>query len=104
MQSTITRQPGISRRWRAVVVSVAVVALALTAAITPGNPVYAANYPSWDDVVAARANEASTQAESSQLQSLIDGLQTQVDAAQAAADKAWSENEAAQDALNTGTQ
>ncbi|UFS59617.1 C40 family peptidase [Subtercola endophyticus] len=102
MQSTIPREPRVSRRWRALVVTATIVAVALTAAITPGSPVYATNYPSWNDVVAARGNAAATATEMSQLQSLIAGLQQQVDAAQAAADKAWADNQAAQDALNAG--
>ncbi|RFA09940.1 hypothetical protein B7R54_12570 [Subtercola boreus] len=83
-------------------VSLAVTALAVTATITGGSPVYADNYPSWNDVVAARANEASKQSEIGRLQGLISGLQSQVAAAQAVADKAWAANEAAQNALADG--
>src|ERR1700710_2419844 len=102
MQITTRRVPRLSARWRVAVIAVTITALAVSAAITGGSPVYAANYPSWNDVVAARSNAAATQQEVGQLQSLIAGLQTEVDAAQAAADKAWNENQAAQDALNAG--
>ncbi|RFA13753.1 hypothetical protein B7R22_11710 [Subtercola boreus] len=83
-------------------VSLAVAALAVTATITGGSPVYADNYPSWNDVVAARANESSKQAEIGRLQGLISGLQGQIAAAQAVADAAWAANEAAQTALADG--
>src|ERR1700712_779435 len=110
MQTTIRRTPRLSgrlrfgARMRIAVVGLTIAALTVSAAITGGSPVYAADYPSWNDVIAARSNAASTQDEVNQLQSLISGLQSEVDAAQAAADKAWAENQAAQDALNAGKQ
>ena len=90
--------------WRILVIGLSVTALAVAGSITGGTPVYADNYPSWSDVVAARANESSKQTEIARLQGLISGLRNEVAAAQAVADKAWAENQSAQDALAAGTQ
>jgi murein DD-endopeptidase MepM/ murein hydrolase activator NlpD len=43
----------------------------------------AADYPSWDDVQAARQSKAATEAEVARVQSALAGLQAQVDATQA---------------------
>ncbi|GGF18618.1 C40 family peptidase [Subtercola lobariae] len=102
MQTTIRRTPRLSARLRVAIIAVTITSLAVSAAITGGSPAYATNYPSWNDVIAARSNAASTQDEMNQLQSLISGLQAEVDAAQAAADQAWAANQAAQDALSAG--
>jgi murein DD-endopeptidase MepM/ murein hydrolase activator NlpD len=45
-------------------------------------PAYADEYPTWDDVTAAQANETSKQAEVSRIQGLIDGLKSETAAAQ----------------------
>ncbi|PPF78995.1 hypothetical protein C5B96_13705 [Subtercola sp. Z020] len=89
--------------WRVFLVGLSVTALAVAGTVTGGAPALADNYPSWSDVVAARANESSKQSEIDRLQGLNSGLQSQVAAAQAVADAAWSANEAAQDALAAGT-
>jgi cell wall-associated NlpC family hydrolase len=65
-------------------------------------PAAATDYPSWDDVQAAQSSESAKAAEISQIQGLISGLQQQVDAAQAAANQAWTEDQAAQSALAAG--
>lgn len=67
------------------------------------SPVSADNYPSWNDVVAARSSEAAKEAEISRIKGLIDGLQTQVGQAQAAAEARWQENQTAQTAYNTAS-
>lgn len=67
------------------------------------SPVSADNYPSWNDVVAARSSEAAKEAEISRITGLIDGLQTQVGQAQAAAEARWQENQTAQTAYNTAS-
>ncbi|MEA9986376.1 NlpC/P60 family protein [Subtercola sp. RTI3] len=87
---------------RLLIVTSAVAALVAAGSITGGSPVFAANYPSWNDVLAARSNETAKQAEIGQLQSLISGLASEVEAAQAVADQRWAANQAAQDALATG--
>ncbi|WP_157078963.1 C40 family peptidase [Herbiconiux solani] len=78
-----------------------VVALATTLLVV--SPAAATDYPSWNDVVAAKANTASTAAKVSDIQNLISGLQSEVDAAQAAADQAWAADQTAQNALSDGT-
>lgn len=64
---------------------------------------YADNYPTWNDVVAARNSEAAAQAQVANIQSLIAGLSAQVAATQAAAQQAWEQNNAAQQAFTDGT-
>jgi len=75
--------------------------LAATLLIT--SPAAATEYPSWNDVVAAKASESATQTQISTLQGLISGLQAQVDAAQAVAQQAWDADQTAQNALADGT-
>jgi len=48
-----------------------------------GSPAYAADYPSWDDVEAARANEAAKAGEIARIQGLIQQLQSEVARTQA---------------------
>jgi cell wall-associated NlpC family hydrolase len=86
--------------WRSALATTAVLGL-LAVGVVSSSPVAAENYPSWDDVVAARASEAGKQAEIGRITGLIDGLQTQVAQAQAAAGSRWEENQAAQLALNS---
>ncbi|WP_052521645.1 NlpC/P60 family protein [Agreia bicolorata] len=88
--------------WRSFLAATAVVGMLAAGAIS-SSPVSADNYPSWDDVVAARSSEAGKEAEIARITGLIDGLQTQVGQAQAAADARWQENQAAQNAYNTAS-
>jgi murein DD-endopeptidase MepM/ murein hydrolase activator NlpD len=73
-----------------------VLGVLVTASVVSTAPAaaYATSYPSWNDVVAARASEAATQAEITQLQGLIAGLNAQVASTQA-------ESEAKGDAYGT---
>jgi len=75
----------------------------LAAGAISSSPASADNYPSWNDVVAARSSEAGKEAEIARITTLIDGLQTQVAQAQAAADARWQENQTAQTAYNTAS-
>jgi cell wall-associated NlpC family hydrolase len=106
MLATVTASLDRSSRprpsWRGAVATAAVVALLAAGAIS-SSPVSADNYPSWDDVVAARDSEAGTQAEIARISGLIDSLQTQVGQAQAAASIRWSENQKAQNAYNAAS-
>jgi cell wall-associated NlpC family hydrolase len=88
--------------WRSAVATTAVLGLLCVGAVS-SSPVSADNYPSWDDVVAARTSEAGKEAEVGRITGLIDGLQTQVAQTQAAARSRWEENQTAQLALNTAT-
>ncbi|MBG6108806.1 M23 family metallopeptidase [Frigoribacterium sp. CG_9.8] len=61
-----------------------------------GTSAFAAEYPSWDDVQAARQNKDATQAEVTRVQGLLAGLQAAVDATQAVALNKGDEYQAAQ--------
>ncbi|SDZ07819.1 C40 family peptidase [Herbiconiux ginsengi] len=78
-------------------------AMALAATLLVTSPAAATDYPSWDDVVAAQANEGAKQSQIAEIQGLISGLQAQVDEAQAVAQKAWEADQVAQKALAEGT-
>jgi cell wall-associated NlpC family hydrolase len=77
-------------------------AMALAATLLVTSPAAATDYPSWDDVVAAQADEGAKQNQIAEIQGLISGLQAQVDAAQAVAQKAWEADQTAQKALSAG--
>jgi murein DD-endopeptidase MepM/ murein hydrolase activator NlpD len=73
---------------------VAIVGLVLVGGIAA--PAYADDYPSWQDVQNAKANQAAAQAEVTKIQGLIANLQTQVQQTQAASVKAGDELSEAQ--------
>ncbi|WP_440711035.1 C40 family peptidase [Herbiconiux sp. YIM B11900] len=89
------------KRFAAAVALVGAVALGSTLFLT--SPASATNYPSWDDVIAAKASTDATAAKIDDIQGLISGLAAEVDAAQAVADQAWAADQAAQNALAEGT-
>jgi len=62
------------------------------------SPAVAADYPSWDDVQAAKANEAAKASEISRIQGLIQGLQSEVARTQAEVQARSDEYYAAQQA------
>ncbi|WP_349426002.1 M23 family metallopeptidase [Microbacterium sp. LWS13-1.2] len=62
------------------------------------SPAYAADYPSWDDVVAAKNNEAAKAAEVTKIQQLIAGLEADVAAKQQIAQQLADEFYVAQQA------
>ncbi|GEB45461.1 hypothetical protein MTE01_14060 [Microbacterium testaceum] len=76
------------------------VALGAFGAATAGfsSPAVAADYPSWDDVQAAKANEAAKAGEISRIQGLIQGLQSEVARTQAEVQARSDEYYAAQQA------
>jgi murein DD-endopeptidase MepM/ murein hydrolase activator NlpD len=85
-----------------------VAALALAASLLAvdvlrgeGTPAYAVDYPSWEDVLAARGSEEAKAAEVSNIRSLIDTAQAEVQAAQEFAILKADEYSAAQDAYDT---
>jgi cell wall-associated NlpC family hydrolase len=96
------RMPTRRSPWRSALATTAVIGLLAVGAVS-SSPVSADNYPSWDDVVAARASEAGKEAEIGRITGLIEGLQTQVAQAQAAASSRWEENQTAQSDLNTAS-
>ncbi|GAB3603063.1 peptidoglycan DD-metalloendopeptidase family protein [Microbacterium aureliae] len=58
---------------------------------TPLLPAFAADYPSWDDVKRAKANESAKSGQIAEIQNLIQSLKADVAAKQAAAEKAADE-------------
>jgi len=68
--------------------TIAIVGMLATAGIiaTPAPAAWAADYPSWDDVIAARNNETAKAAEVARVQSLLAGLEAAVASTQADAE------------------
>ncbi|WP_216364272.1 M23 family metallopeptidase [Subtercola boreus] len=62
----------------------------------------AVDYPSWEDVLAARSNEESKQGEITRIRGLIAGLEAETVAAQALSEQRGSEYETAQIAFDEG--
>ncbi|PJJ65590.1 M23 family metallopeptidase [Compostimonas suwonensis] len=79
------------------VAMVAVLGIALTGAIA--QPSFAADYPSWDDVQAAKNNQAAGEAAVANIKNLIGQLQTQVEQTQAEAEKRGLELQVAEQKL-----
>ncbi|WP_353987207.1 M23 family metallopeptidase [Ruicaihuangia caeni] len=79
-------------RWRRspLVALVVAVGILFSGAIVDAasEPAYAADYPSWDDVRKARANETAKKAEISRIQTLLKNLEADVAAKTAAAEEA----------------
>ncbi|WES63856.1 peptidoglycan DD-metalloendopeptidase family protein [Microbacter sp. GSS18] len=95
--SRVTTRPRISRRSA---IGLGVLGVAATAAIaSPLVPAaFADDYPTWDDVERARANQAAKAGEVTRIQGLIESLKADVAAKQAAAEKASDEFYEAQQA------
>ena len=93
---------GVTRR--AVVAAGALGALIAGFASGPGDPAFAAKYPTWDDVEKARRNEASKNSEIARIETLIRSLQSDVEAKQAEAERLGQEHvlavEAYEDAVD----
>jgi murein DD-endopeptidase MepM/ murein hydrolase activator NlpD len=70
--------------------------IAGTVASQTASPAYAANYPSWGDVQAARASVAAKAAEIKRLDALLSSLENEVNTAQALAIQRGDEYQAAQ--------
>ena len=82
-------------RVTAVITAVAIV-VSLTIAGSATQSAFAADYPTWADVQAARNNVKVKEGQIAQLDALLAGLQSQVDATQAAAKQKGAEWQAAQ--------
>jgi hypothetical protein len=81
----------------------AIATITMFAVLTAGSilgqsdsPAFAADYPSWDDVQAARQSQSATQAEVTRVQGLLAGLQAAADSTQAVAVQKGDEYQAAQ--------
>jgi murein DD-endopeptidase MepM/ murein hydrolase activator NlpD len=91
----------IRRRIRdTVATTIATVALVVSAGVASG-PAYADDYPSWDDVKNAQANEATKKEEVTRIQGLIESMNAQVAEAQALATQRGDEYQAAQEKYDT---
>src|SRR4051812_5494194 len=99
---TITSPSGSRRRsFRAALAGLAIAAVTVVGAVAA--PAYADNYPSWQDVQNAKANEAAASAQVDRINGLISQLQGEVADTQAAAVKRGEELEVAQAALDKAT-
>lgn len=99
----VPRATGIRRRrLSGATAFVAALALALTLA-SPVSPAQAAEYPSWGDVQAAKANSAAATAQVDQIRALISNLQIQVQETEAAAVARGQELEIAQQKFDDAT-
>jgi len=100
MKSTLHRgsRSTIGIRASRVTAIVAAVAIVVAGAILgqAGQSAFAADYPTWADVQAARNNVKAKEAQLVQLDALLTGLQSQVTATQAIAEKKGAEWQAAQ--------
>lgn len=96
-ESTTTRR---SRRLLGAGAVVSAAVLAATLLVTA--PANATNYPSWDQVQAARSSASAKADQIAEIEGLIAGLQAEVAAAQAVADEAWAADQKAQGALADG--
>ena len=83
-------------------IGIGVVGLA-TAGFLLAQPAFAADYPSWDDVERARANEATKAAEVTRIQGLIAELQAEVTRTQTIAAQLAAEFVQAQEDFNAAT-
>ncbi|WP_207454965.1 M23 family metallopeptidase [Herbiconiux sp. SYSU D00978] len=84
------------------IASAAAFAVALSASLFGASPAWAErDYPTWDEVEAARANESAQQALISELEGFITQLQGEVAAAEAEAQRKGEEYAAAQEAYDT---
>jgi len=91
-------------RRRAVRAALAGLAVAVVTAVgAVAAPAYADNYPSWQDVQNAKANEGAASAQVNRINGLIAQLKQEVADTQAAAVKRGQELEAAQAALDNAT-
>ena len=93
---------GERRRTVTVTAAVASVLLALTV-LAPGQPVSAADVPTWDEIEAARSSESATSATIATLQAVLDDLQNQAAALGDEAVARRTEADVAQAALVTAT-
>jgi murein DD-endopeptidase MepM/ murein hydrolase activator NlpD len=85
--SASPRAPRWSRA-RRVIAMISVIGVLVTGAVvgSANSPAWAIDYPSWEDVQAARANQAASQVQVTEIQALLAQLETELAAAQADAE------------------
>ena len=89
IQSSASARDQIRSRGRRLIAILSVIAvLCATAILSTGvSPAWAKDYPSWSDVIAARANQAASQAKVTEIQGLLAQLANELAAAEADAAK-----------------
>ncbi|RFA09939.1 hypothetical protein B7R54_12565 [Subtercola boreus] len=93
----------LKRRTRTVTTGILIAALAIAGTILgPTTAAFADDYPTWDDVQAARSSESAKGAEVQRINAIISDLQQKAAAAQALVEQRSAEDEAAQAALAAG--
>lgn len=95
-----TRAEGTASRTTATIAAIATLLLTATVGIQPAAAAPAADYPSWNDVQAAKRDEASAKAQLDALNKAIAAAQAEVDRTQAEAQKRGEEYAAAQEAYD----
>jgi murein DD-endopeptidase MepM/ murein hydrolase activator NlpD len=95
-----TTSPSVARRFRVLAAAVALALLPALGGFVPSDAAVAADYPSWEDVVAAKRNEAQAKALGASLQSQLQGLQDEAQRTQDDADAKGTIYQQAQDAYD----
>lgn len=90
----------VARRFRVLAAAVTLALLPALGAIAPSNAAVIAEYPSWEEVVAAQKNEAQAKALRASLESQMQGLQDEAQRTQADADAKGEIYGKAQDAYD----
>ena len=100
MRPSRQRTPDSTSTVRSKVMGVTGFAAAITLAVTlasPISPAMAIDYPSWEDLQAAKSNTAAAADQVTQIQNAIAGLQTEVERTQSEADARGTELQVAQE-------
>lgn len=98
---------GVSRRFRALAAALALAVLPLAGVLSPASAVPLADYPSWEEVVAAQRNAQEAKNLAASLQSQLAGLEAEAQRTQAEADakgQIFAEAQQAYDEQNLITQ
>ncbi|KQM57106.1 coiled-coil domain-containing protein [Agreia sp. Leaf210] len=91
-----------ARRTNHTITALVVAAIVGATTLSGGAAARADDYPSWDDVQAAKASESAKQSEVDQITQLLAQLKDEASAAQQQANERWTLNEKAQKALEDG--
>ncbi|MGA1837722.1 peptidoglycan DD-metalloendopeptidase family protein [Herbiconiux sp. 11R-BC] len=97
-RTTTERPHPLSRFFAGLALAAGIVAVDVLRGVEPAS---AADYPSWEDVIAARASESTKQAEVQRIQGLIAQLESEAQAAQELAMQKADEYSLAQEAYDT---
>jgi murein DD-endopeptidase MepM/ murein hydrolase activator NlpD len=101
--ATAVRRPRRGSASRVIAAVVLALGLVTVDVLRGSEPVSAVDYPTWDDVLAARGSESAKRAEVDRILGLIGQLQSEVRAAEQLAAQKADEFSAAQDAFDTAS-